>query len=583
VTRSKILLAVALLLALSCLSAIPSIAAEYAGGSEITLTGQYAYTKATRTSPETAVLRLKQPVDLLGVINVNGVAEDYRGVDVIQIIPPNAKLNGKTVQIRGWLGGRLDDSNLYILPYNLSVTATTVIPPVKQVKLNTASLKLAAGESFQLTSGVKPAGANPEIKWSSDKPHIATVDAAGNVTAVYKGIAVIRAVSDNGVTAKCKVTVTIPVRGVSLNQDALTIEAGGRTKLMHTVAPGDASNTAVSYASSDRAVATVDSKGTVTGKKAGSAMITVTTKDGGHTARCAVTVITPVRGVKLNFSRVILEIGETKKLSAVVSPANATDKSLIWSSGDEAVAKVDANGNMTALREGTVIVHAAAHNGKSASCAVTVMRPIDLQGVKIGINPGHQAKPNRGKEPIAPGSKTMKEKTSAGTMGVRSRAPESVVNLQIALQLRDILERMGAQVVMTRTSEHVDISNVERAALFNEAGVDLALHLHCDGAKPSARGIRIFARNIGPFAPESLHFAQVLMPAMVNATGARNGGVIRNNSYTCLNWAATPALLVEMGYLSNPEEDLLLNNLEYQRFLALGMAGGIADYLGRGG
>ena len=205
-----------------------------------------------------------------------------------------------------------------------------------------------------------------------------------------------------------------------------------------------------------------------------------------------------------------------------------------------------------------------------------------LDGVKIGIDPGHQAKADPSRETIAPNSRTTKAKVSSGTAGVVSRTPEHVINLQIGLKLRDALEALGAEVYMTRTTADVNISNQQRAKMMNELGVDLVLRLHCDGATDrSANGIGMFVRATGEKQEESEAAAKVLLEAMSEATGAKARGVFLRDTYTMNNWSIVPCILVEMGYMSNPEEDEKLNDPAYQDLLVQGMVEGIARYFER--
>lgn len=205
-----------------------------------------------------------------------------------------------------------------------------------------------------------------------------------------------------------------------------------------------------------------------------------------------------------------------------------------------------------------------------------------LAGVKIGIDPGHQRKANREKEPIAPGSKKTKGKVSSGTQGVKTKVPEYELVLDVSFQLRDALEALGAEVYMTRESHDVDISNIERAQMMNELGVDLVLRIHCDGSENrKTHGIGLFIRKTGAKADECLKAAEALLPAMVEATGAKQRAITQNDTYTGLNWSEVPSILVEMGYMSNPEEDERLNDPEYQAKLVEGMVEGIADYMER--
>lgn len=208
--------------------------------------------------------------------------------------------------------------------------------------------------------------------------------------------------------------------------------------------------------------------------------------------------------------------------------------------------------------------------------------PVDvrrLEGFVVGIDPGHQARQNSEKEAVAPGSSEMKMKVSSGTAGVKSRVAEYVVDLDIALQLRDALEALGCTVYMTRETHDVNISNQERAIMMNELGADLVLRLHCNGsANKNANGIGLYVNKTGPIAEESQAAAELLLPAMTAATGARADGIFLRDTYTGLNWSEVPCILVEMGYMSNPEEDLKLNDPGYQLKLVEGMVEGICAY-----
>lgn len=207
---------------------------------------------------------------------------------------------------------------------------------------------------------------------------------------------------------------------------------------------------------------------------------------------------------------------------------------------------------------------------------------LPLSGCLIGLDPGHQAHGNSEQEPIAPGSSQTKAKVSSGTAGVSTGIAEYVTNLEIGLQLRDRLEELGAQVVMTRDTHDVDISNIERAQLMNEAGVQLCLRLHCNGSENrEVQGLTLYAKATGEGAEESAALAQALLEPMLSSTGARDRGIILNDNYTGQNWSIVPCVMVEMGFMSNPEEDGLLNSPEYQRKLVEGMVQGIADYLNR--
>jgi uncharacterized protein YjdB len=166
---------------------------------------------------------------------------------------------------------------------------------------------------------------------------------------------------------------TVPVSGVSLDKTSISLTIGGTETLTATVSPSDADNKAVTWTSSDDNVATVD-KGVVTAVAAGPATITVTTKDGGKTAQCTVTVTSTiaVTGVTLNQSTLNLTVGGTTTLTATVAPANASNKAVTWTSSDNNVATVN-NGAVSAVAAGTATITVTTADGnKMAACTVTV-------------------------------------------------------------------------------------------------------------------------------------------------------------------------------------------------------------------
>jgi|GEM_PF-729477 len=202
-----------------------------------------------------------------------------------------------------------------------------------------------------------------------------------------------------------------------------------------------------------------------------------------------------------------------------------------------------------------------------------------LDGVRVGIDPGHQAHGNSAQEPVAPGSAETKAKVSSGTQGVSTRIPEYEINLQVALLLRDALEAQGAEVFMTRETDDIDISNIERAQMMNELGAHVVLRLHCNGStNQSITGIGLYVKSAGPGAEESYAICEPLLAAMGEATGARTESIHISDTYSGLNWSTVPSILVEMGYMSNPEEDEKLASPEYQALLVEGMVAGLTAY-----
>lgn len=201
----------------------------------------------------------------------------------------------------------------------------------------------------------------------------------------------------------------------------------------------------------------------------------------------------------------------------------------------------------------------------------------------IVINPGHQGKGNSGKEAVGPGSSTMKAKVSAGATGVSSKIAESQINLTVGLKLKAELETRGYTVVMTRTSQNVNMSNQERAKLANKYNAAAVISLHCDGGNASARGAHTIAiAKNNPYCPQTYNTSSSLASHVIKAycqeTGIKNRGVSYRNDLTGLNWSEVPSIYLEMGFLSNKDEDLLLTNASFQNKMIKGIANGIDKY-----
>ena len=195
----------------------------------------------------------------------------------------------------------------------------------------------------------------------------------------YGGNFIIKAFTDNETT-------TVDVEKVSLNKSATTLTEGESETLTATITPSNATgDKTVKWSSSNEAVAAVDSNGKVTAKKAGTAVITATSSN-GKTAGCTVTVKQKeiaITGIGLNKSTTSLTEGESETLTATIAPSNATgDKTVKWSSSNEAVAAVDSNGKVTAKKAGTAVITATSSNGKTAGCTVTVKQKDTYTGLR---------------------------------------------------------------------------------------------------------------------------------------------------------------------------------------------------------
>ena len=266
-----------------------------------------------------------------------------------------------------------------------TVTVSKKEIPITEISLDKSSATLTEGETTTLTATVLPENTTygKSVKWSSSNVAVATVDLMGKVTAKRAGTAIITAISENGKTASCTITVNkkdtnITITEVRLNKSTETLKEGDTTTLTATVLPENTTDSkSVSWRSSNSEVATVDANGTVTAKRAGTAVITATSTN-GKSAGCTVTVSRkeiPITEISLDKSSATLTEGETTTLVATVLPENTTDsKSVSWRSSNSEVATVDANGTVTAKRAGTAVITATSTNGKTAGCTVTVSK-----------------------------------------------------------------------------------------------------------------------------------------------------------------------------------------------------------------
>ena len=251
----------------------------------------------------------------------------------------------------------------------------TVVNPVTNISLNKTSLKLNKGASETLVATVAPDNATDKsLWWTTSNADICTIDANGKVTAVSSGTAEIAVEArSGGAMATCQVTVESPVSGITLNKTAMTLRPGASERLTATVTPNDATNPGVMWASSNPEICTVDQDGNVTAVRAGTAVISATAKDNIHMAQCTVTVTIPVTGITLNktYDSIIKESSDI--LYATVWPADATNKTITWSSSNSTVCAVNQSGVITGTGVGTATITVTTQDGGfTANCVVEV-------------------------------------------------------------------------------------------------------------------------------------------------------------------------------------------------------------------
>ncbi len=203
-------------------------------------------------------------------------------------------------------------------------------------------------------------------------------------------------------------------------------------------------------------------------------------------------------------------------------------------------------------------------------------------GKLICIDPGHQDHGMSETEPNGPGSSVMKAKLTTGTDGAVSGKSEYEVNLEVSLLLRDELIRRGYNVLMTRETNAVNISNVERAVMANEAHADAFIRIHCNSSDDSSvKGVLCYEPSpsnpyLSPAVIEGSHrLAAVLLEKQVAATGQESRGLLEGDDMTGINWAQMPVTIVEMGFMSNPEEDMFMADPAGQVKIVQGLADGV--------
>ena len=246
------------------------------------------------------------------------------------------------------------------------------------------TVSVGVGGSAILEAAFTPAGwVDKTTTWTYNGGTVTTSDGTLSITGVFPGSMVVRATAQGGAYDECTVltkTITTPVDSIKLSADAQTVSVGGTISLSAAVSPEAPTVGALMWTSGNSSVASVSQAGVVTGVSRGTAMITAKACDGsGVMDTLEITVTQPVTGINVNAAGDAskLLIGETLALAASVEPENASDASVTWSSGDEAIATLDQSGAVTGVSKGAVTVTATANDGSNVkgSIQLEVERP----------------------------------------------------------------------------------------------------------------------------------------------------------------------------------------------------------------
>lgn len=247
--------------------------------------------------------------------------------------------------------------------------------------------------------------------------------------------------------------------------------------------------------------------------------------------------------------------------------------------------KVSIKGETYYVYSKFVKAEGAASSGDDSSTEESTQETSNVgEGKLICIDAGHQATPNTDTEPVGPGAEDKKAKVSAGNTGVTTGTEEYELNLEVALKLQSALEARDYTVKMIRTSNDVDISNAARAELANSDKADAFIRIHANGSTDTnASGVMTVCQTKdNPYNADIYDSCKRLsadvLSGMAAATGANSEGVWETDSMSGINWCKVPVTIVEIGYMTNSEEDQKLVTSDYQNLLAKGIADGIDAY-----
>ena len=204
----------------------------------------------------------------------------------------------------------------------------------------------------------------------------------------------------------------------------------------------------------------------------------------------------------------------------------------------------------------------------------------------IAIDAGHQSRANTEKEPVGPGAGETKMKVTGGTKGVATGIYEYELTLAVSEKLRAELENRGYQVYMVRESHDVDISNAERAQIAYDSGAEIFVRIHANGSENSkANGaMTICPTPKNPYVAglyaDSQRLSALVLDSLTASTGCKKERVWETDTMSGINWSKIPVTIVEMGYMTNPEEDRKMADEDYRQLIASGIADGIDAYFG---
>lgn len=279
--------------------------------------------------------------------------------------------------------------------YVTAVCKITVLSQITKISLPVDQMTVKLNrEVIRMTANCTPANAtNNQLVWDSSDKSVASVNDSGLITLKKAGTTIITVKplynTSPPIMAQCILMVEQSSTGISLDQSSVTLEKG-ETVLLNSVLKPTNATTTLAWKSMDTGIATVNAKGLVTAKKAGTTYIVVTSAD-GYSANCRVVVTQQAEGIKLSVTKISLGVGNSYNVGTTITPSDATDKTVTWTSQDTSVARVTSDGKITGVSVGSTVVAARIKSGEVAYVTVTVtdvLKGITLDQTKKTIQVG---------------------------------------------------------------------------------------------------------------------------------------------------------------------------------------------------
>lgn len=361
-------------------------AADYWKNFEIVEDIQGILVESITLNKEEYVCGIGESVQPIATINPNNASVkvvEWSSSDesVLQVNSVSGKFTGLKNGVAYLTAKAVDGSGVSA---TAKVTVGLGYTTIETLTLSATAADVQLGSTLTLTATIAPENASIKtLTWTSSDESIATVSSEGVVTALALGQATITVATTDGsnVSAQCVITV-IPVvaTAMTLSSETIDLMIGQSHTLTAILTPANTTNAAVTWASANTAIATVSAEGEVTALALGTVEVTATTTDGSNlSATCTVNVVpTPVGAITLNAETLDLYPGETFMLEATISPEDATQKEVTWSSTNDDIVMVSSTGKVVAIKTGTATVIATAVDGSgvTGNCVITVLQPL---------------------------------------------------------------------------------------------------------------------------------------------------------------------------------------------------------------